>query len=27
MLSGEALLFLYSRVRPSQGQPAKVSAY
>jgi len=27
MLSGEALLFLYSRVRPSQGDPNKVSAY
>jgi len=27
MLSGEALLFLYSRVWPSQGQPDKVSAY
>ncbi len=27
MLSGEALLFLYSRVWPSQGQPDKVSEY
>jgi isopenicillin N synthase-like dioxygenase len=27
MLSGEALLFLYSRVWPSQGQPDKVSTY
>lgn len=27
MLSGEALLFLYSRVWPSQGQPEKVSEY
>jgi len=27
MLSGEALLFLYSRVWPSKGQPDKVSEY
>lgn len=27
MLSGEALLFLYSRVWPSKGDPDKVSAY
>jgi len=27
MLSVEALLFLYSRVWPSQGQPDKVSEY
>ncbi len=27
MLSGEALLFLYSRVWPSQGRPGKVSGY
>lgn len=27
LLSGEALLFLYSRVWPSKGEPDKVSAY
>jgi len=27
MLSGEALLFLYSRVWPSLGEPDKVSSY
>ena len=27
MLSGDALLFLYSRVWPSKGEPHKVSTY